>query len=66
MEVAKVLQANQVANKWMGSNELYEKQKAKKNSLCIWIQNSETYIKTGFFLVEKPLLQFVMSAVVKE
>ena len=65
MEVAKVLQANQVANKWMGSNELYEEQKAKK-ILCIWIQNSETYIKTGFFLVEKPLLQFVMSAVVKE
>ena len=37
-----------------------------KKILCIWIQNSETYIKTGFFLVEKPLLQFVMSAVVKE
>ena len=33
MEVAKVLQANQVANKWMGSNELYKKQKAKKNSM---------------------------------
>ena len=33
MEVAKVLQANKVANKWMGSNELYEKQKAKKNSM---------------------------------
>ena len=65
MEVAKVLQANQVANKWMGSNELYEKQKAKKNSMHM---NPELWDlhQDWIFLVEKPLLQFVMSAVVKE